>query len=313
MRLKQQKSYFLITGVAVGVAYGILTRFVFDEAIASFTYLIAVPVILGIIPFLFVHKEQADAYKYLIYIPWITIITFFFTMWVLGVEDILCLMVLIAPFIILGTVGAFLYKLYDIYHEKNKNKLLAIVVLPFIIGPVEAYITSPSESFITKNEVIIAAPANEIWNNIVKVSPISESEYKPGVLNSLGIPRPLNATVTTKAVGGIRTGNFKGGLQFKEVITDYKENEKISFSISVAHIPKSKGIFEQHVLRGNYFKFEEATYSLTPMSNGAVKLSLTSTYRLTSKVNFYGKLWSDLIIHDFQKRLLNVINDRCSR
>ncbi len=312
MRLKKQKYYFALLGIATGVVYGLLTRFVFENAIASFTYLVLVPILLGLLPLLFSNKEQADAYKYLIFIPWITVITFFFTMWAFGIEDVLCLSVLIVPFVILVTVGAFLFKMFEIYQEKNKNKLMAIAVLPFLIGPIEAYITSPSKVYRTTNEIVINTSSDKIWDNIVEVTQITESEYSPGILNELGIPRPLFATVTKKEAGGIRTGHFKGGLQFREVITDYQKNRKISFSIDIAHVPKSNRVFEQHVLKGNYFKFKEATYCLTPMADGKTKLTLTSTYRLTSKVNFYGSFWSDLIIHDFQHRLLNVISNRCT-
>jgi hypothetical protein len=49
------------------------------------------------------------------------------------------------------------------------------------------------------------------------------------------------------------------------------------------------------------------------LGKGTTKLTLTTHYRLTSKVNFYGKFWSDLILKDFQDRLLHVIEKRCEK
>jgi len=75
----------------------------------------------------------------------------------------------------------------------------------------------------------------------------------------------------------------------------------------------SQKVFDQHILKGNYFTFVDATYELTDLKNGQVKLTLSSSYQLTSKINFYGKFWGNLILSDFQDRLLDVIESRCEK
>lgn len=136
-------------------------------------------------------------------------------------------------------------------------------------------------------------------------------EYNSGFFNSIGIPRPIRATVDHKALGGRRIGNFEGGLMFIETITEYDENKKVSFNIKIDPSTVRQKVFDQHVLNGNYFNFVKATYELTELKNGQVKLSLSSSYQLTSTINFYGKFWGDIILTDFQDRLLNVIESRC--
>jgi hypothetical protein len=49
------------------------------------------------------------------------------------------------------------------------------------------------------------------------------------------------------------------------------------------------------------------------VNESQVRLRLTSQYRLTSKVNFYGKFWGDIFLADFQDRLLDVIKRRTDR
>ncbi|PKH52068.1 hypothetical protein CXF68_15800 [Tenacibaculum sp. Bg11-29] len=309
----KEKYGLLITGITLGVAYGILSRLVFGQnaTLASVTYLFIIPAILGIIPLMFSNNEKLKSYRNIIFIPWLTIATFFLTMLLFGIEDFLCLLVIAAPFFILGTLGALIYRFVQINKRKSKGKLFSLVLLPFLFAPIEEYIQSPSEVFNIKSEVIISSTPETIWNNIVEVKTINNNEYNSGFFNTLGIPRPINATVDIKAVNGHRIGNFEGGLKFIETITEYKENKEITFNIRIDSNTVRQKVFDQHVLNGNYFNFVDATYELETIENGQIKLILTSSYQLTSTINFYGKFWGDIILSDFQDRLLDVIEIRC--
>ncbi len=308
----KQKYGLLILGVLIGIAYGIVTRVVFGEraTLASITYLFLIPVILGIVPLVFANEVQIRSYRNIIFIPWITIATFFLTTVLVGMEEFLCLLVLAGPFFILGTIGALIVRLI-ILHRRSNNKTLAVMILPFLLSPMEEAIKSPSELYKVESEVVIAASPGTVWNNIVEVPPIREDEFTPGIFNRLGIPRPLSAEVSAKEKGATRIGSFDGGLRFVETLSDFKPHERVSFSIVVDPASVSPRVFDQHVLNGNYFTFVEAAYELSPTSTGEVRLKLSSSYRLTSKVNFYGKFWGDMILKDFQDRLLTVIENRC--
>ncbi len=312
IRLKQ-KYGLLIIGIVLGIAYGLFTRLVFGQkaTLATVTYLFIVPTILGFIPLIFADNEKLKSYRNIIFIPLLTVSTFFLTMFLIGLEDFLCLFILAGPFFILGTIGAFIYRLVQINRQKNKGKLLTIILIPFLFAPVEEYLKSPSATFEIESEVIISAAPEMIWNNIVEVRTIRENEYSSGFFNDIGIPRPISANVDRKEISGQRTGNFEGGLKFFETITKYEPDKIISFDIRIDPKSVRPNVFDQHVLSGNYFTFVNATYELTPLSNGLVKLELSSNYQLTSTINFYGKFWGDLILRDFQDRLLEVIEKRC--
>ncbi len=313
MRILKQKYVLLIIGIALGISYGLVTRLIFGQkaTLASATYLFVIPTILGIIPLMFADNEKLKSYRNIIFIPWLTVGTFFLTMLLFGIEDFICLLILSAPFFILGTFGALIYRFVQINKKKNKGKLLTLVILPFLFVPIEEYIKSPSDIFNVKSEVIINVTPQKIWDNIVEVQTIGHEEYNSGFFHSIGIPRPISATVDKKEIGGQRIGNFEGGLKFIETITEYKENKKVSFDIKIDPITVRQKVFDQHVLNGNYFTFVDATYELKELKNGQVKLTLSSSYELTSTINFYGKFWGDIILTDFQDRLLNVIKTRC--
>lgn len=308
----RQKYGLLIIGIVIGVGYGLLTRFVFGEkaTLASITYLFIIPTILGIVPLMFADNEQLKSYKNIIFIPWLTVATFFLTMFLIGLEEFICLLILAGPFFILGTIGAFIYRLVQINKQKSKGKLLTLLLIPFLFSPIEELIKSPSLTFKIDSEVVISATTETIWDNIVEVNEIQRIEYTPGFFNKIGIPRPLSATVDEKRIGGQRIGNFEGGLRFIETITQYEPNKLVSFDIKVDPKSVRPNVFDQHVLNGNYFTFVNATYEITPLPNGQVNLKLSSSYQLTSKINLYGKFWGDIILNDFQERLLKVIEKR---
>ena len=308
-----QKYGLLIIGIVIGIAYGLVTRLVFGEraTLASITYLFIFPTILGIFPLIFADNDQLKSYKNIIFIPWLTVATYFLTMFLVGIEEFICLLILAGHFFILGTIGAFIYRLVQINKQKNKGKILTLIFIPFLFAPIEEYIKSPSATFKIESDVIISAKPGTIWNNIVEVKTIQENEYNSGFFNDIGIPRPIRATVDRKEIGGQRIGSFEGGLKFVETITQYEPKKIVSFDITVDPKSVRPNVFDQHVLNGNYFTFVDATYELTPLSNGQVNLKLSSNYQLTSTINFYGKFWGDIILKDFQDRLLYVIEKRC--
>ncbi len=311
---KLKKKYGLLSiGIILGITYGLATRLVFGQkaTLASVTYLFIIPTILGIIPFIFADNDKLKSYKNIIFIPWLTVSTFFLTLFLFGIEDFICLLVLAAPFFILGTIGALIYRIVQINRQKSKGRLLTLVFLPFLFAPIEDYIQSPSNTYIVKSEVMIDATPEKIWNNIVEVQTINQKEYNSGFFNSIGVPRPISATVDKKELSGQRIGNFEAGLKFIETITEYEINKKVSFDIKIAPSTVRQKVFDQHVLNGNYFNFVDATYELSELKNGEVKLTLSSSYQLTSTINFYGKFWGDIILTDFQDRLLKVIEKRC--
>lgn len=311
----RQKYGLLIIGIAIGIGYGLWTRITFGAAatLASITYLFIIPTILGIVPLMFADDEQLKSYKNIIFIPWLTVATFFLSMFLVGLEEMICLLVLAGPFFILGTIGAFVYSLVQINKRKRKGKLLTLLILPFLFAPLEELIKSPSQTFKIENDVVISATAETIWQNIVEVKTIQKSEYNSGFFNKIGIPRPVSATVEKKELNGKRIGNFEGGLVFVETITRYEPLKTVSFDIKVDPKTVRENVFDQHVLNGNYFTFVDASYELTELSDGQVKLRLSSSYQLTSKINFYGKFWGDIVLKDFQSRLLEVIKNRCEK
>src|ERR1700689_4287749 len=69
----------LLSGVGVGLGYGLLTYFAFRAhgQLASIAYLGVVPMVMGAIPLLFTDVDQIENYLYILLAPWLAMIGVF--------------------------------------------------------------------------------------------------------------------------------------------------------------------------------------------------------------------------------------------
>ena len=65
-----------------------------------------------------------------------------------------------------------------------------------------------------------------------------------------------------------------------------------------------------NMVGGSSFDLLEVGFKLEPQSNGGVRLRLHTTYRLTTGINFYGKLWMNCLMGDLQEYILTIIKQR---
>ncbi len=184
-------------------------------------------------------------------------------------------------------------------------------MVPFISGFIEARFPMPTTRFETSASVIVNAGVTKAWENIIRVKRITPDEYEPGFFNRAGIPRPMYAELSYDSLGALRTGHFEGGLVFTERVMAWEKNHFIAFDIHIVPSTSGNSVFEKHILSGEHFNFLGASYKLDSLGPNQTRITLGSSYRLSSNLNAYGSFWGNLILGDFQERLLGVIKLRC--
>jgi len=148
--------------------------------------------------------------------------------------------------------------------------------------------------------------------HITRVPVISSVELGPSLVDKLGFPRPVEATLTHEGVGGVRHATFERGVEFIETVDAWEPQRLLAFSIqpNTATIPPTT--FDEHVIiGGRYFDVLHGTYELQAVSPTQTRLTLYSRQRLSTRLNFYAGLWTDYIMGDIQERILTVIRKRC--
>ena len=104
-----------------------------------------------------------------------------------------------------------------------------------------------------------------------------------------------------------RIGYFSDGLELYETVSESVPNRKLSFEINLEQSKLRDTPTDQHILKSKNFRFESISYTLEPVSDKETLLLLTCNYQVNSKMNWYARIWADLIITDFEKRLLSCL------
>jgi len=216
-------------------------------------------------------------------------------------EDWLCILIIACPFLFSAGIAGLI--LGNFLKNRKSNKLYSVILLPLILNPLEVYLPNKEETFSIKSEIIVNAKKEMVWNNLIEVPKISEDEYNYGFYNYIGIPRPVKSKL--EIIDGIeyRIGYFTEDLKLYETISEIDTFRFVNFKI---HIDKSQlrnTPTHRHLLKSDYFKFENISYSLMKLQNGRTKLTLSCDYILDSKMNFYANFWAKRIIRDFEEKI----------
>ena len=318
-----KKYYATYGGILIGGLYGLLMRIFFGVGfkgsgfsfadLFSITFVWVVPIIVGLTPLIFSGREHLEDTAYRIFRPVLSVLTFFIFCFITQLEDIICLIIIAFPFLIVAGISGLIFGGIILRYRKKKGIMYSLFLLPFLTGIIEPTFPTPIENYETTSSIIINATKSEIWNNIVSVDKIQGKEYKKGLFNYAGIPRPLFAEIDKDTIGGKRTGHFEGGLKFQENIIEWNKNNAVTFDIKIIPSTTTRTIFERHMLNGQHLKFLTATYNIIEISNKQSELFLTTKYELDTKINFYGDFWGQQLLTDFQNRLIKVIKTRCEK
>lgn len=95
---------------------------------------------------------------------------------------------------------------------------------------------------------------------------------------------------------------------------EWKPNELLSFRIDVDPKNVPPAALDEHVtIGGPFFDVLRGTYKIEQDPDGKVTFILESNFRLSTHFNFYAGFWTDLIMHQIQSDILNVIKQRVEK
>lgn len=305
----------LVIGIFLGVIYAFLVMLLVQNIhqTVSFGYLFILPIILGAIPVLLSTKAELESYLRLIITPFLSITIFCLLSLVSGFEGIICLVIIVGPFLILGTLSAFIYRIIRLKQKgDNSGKLYISLTFPILVLIVEMLITPGDYIETVETRMVVDSDRETIWENIKNVKNIKDSELEPHFIQLIGIPKPMNGELDKEGVGGTRNITWQKGLEFKEITTKWNDGYSFEYDIIVNTNHLEPKTLDEHVMiGGKYFDVFKGSYTIRSIDENHQEIILTSTYRITSTVNFYGKYWTNFIVDDFQSSILEVIKKRC--
>lgn len=312
-------------GAIAGVLYGIFARIFFAWGalegvftIMSFTFIFGTPTILGFLTVYIAEKEQTPGtinWGLRLVLPWLPTLTALGAALALAWEGVICIFLWVPLFLILASLGGliagfllFLLRKYG----KNQSLGYCIIVLPFLLAPLESRIPLLTKLVEVKTQIEINSDVATIWQNIERVPAIRAEEHSRYLTNLIGFPRPVEAKLFGEGVGAVRHATFERGILFVETITEWEPQKHLSFSIKAdtANIPATT--LDQHItVGGPYFDVLQGTYDIEVINSKKVILHLSSQHRLSTHFNFYSEWWTSFIMRDTQNQILKIIKQRC--
>lgn len=309
-----------IIAIGIPVVYAILVRMVFGMRlktwddyfqVMSTTFLFLLPTIIGALTVYLSSQEKAKSIAYRIFTPWVPVLLFLFLTLAWGIEGWACWIMILPVFLLAASIGGLFGGYLKTYKKNDRLNISLLVLLPFLVGPIESIIETIPATYKAYTYIDIDAPAEKIWNNVTRVKEIPVEQDKGYLTRMLGFPRPVKAELNFEGVGAYREAIFTKGLVFHETVTEYEDNKKMVFSIKAyPHEIPSTTLDEHVVIGGDYFDVLDGTYELEKLPNGLHRLHLYSHFKMNTTFNFYAGWWGKWIMKDIQNNILQVEKKR---
>ena len=222
-------------------------------------------------------------------------------------------MVMALPiFLPLATFGAGLaYVACRAIGERTarQHPLLLVLLLPYLVAPVETWFAVPGP-----------APRRpqrhrdrSIAGRGLAADRHGAGDRPRGAADRVPVPPraapPVEATLSGEGVGAVRYASFEGGLVFVETVHEWQDRKSIGFSIVRTRRPSARSRSARSAAHCSDL-LDGQSYEIELISDRRVLLHLTSTHRLTTRFNWYAGLWTEPIMSELQRVILEVVKAR---
>jgi uncharacterized membrane protein YhaH (DUF805 family) len=289
---------------------GLLINYLHDYGWSLF---VGVPFFLGFGSVLIYGYHKRLKYKEALSVALLSILFFNLIIFIIAFEGIICIVMGFPIIFFIGWIGASIaYAIQD----NQKPVITNVFTIPVLFIPIAGFIEHSEErkplTVSVKTEIIINAPKQAVWNQLVA---FSEIDPPTELLFKTGIAYPTHAEINGNGVGAIRKCNFTTG-PFIEPITIWDEPNLLEFGVLDQPPPMIEWSIYQDLeivhLEG-YFKSEKGQFKLNELSNGQTQLLGTTWYHHDIWPSFYWRLWSDYILHRIHIRVLNHIKKEAEK
>lgn len=257
-----------------------------------------VPLVMGLITAFFWKGFALTTTEYFLY----SLLNSALGMVVAGIfmhEGVICL-VIVSP-LLLGFV--FLGALLGRWLFQYSNNRLNLSLVPLALAFLALDVFSPHHyGNAVSDRVVIHAPPSQVWTHLAAVPVIGE---KPDFwLFKMGLPYPVQSTVSGQGVGASRRCVFSRGRVFEERIVEWQPGKRLTFDIT--RQPRDPEILGHARVRRGQFVLQDN-------GDGTTTLTGTSWYELYVYPSWYYDIWARSIARQVHVRVMDHIKTVCEQ
>lgn len=316
MQIKQFQGAFL--GFICGLAFALLMSLLFSETTReTFNYvtwamLVGTPIGIGALTVYFSTAEQTKGWKFNVFQPWLSVFGWMLISLVFAWESFICVIMLLPLYLPLTSMGGYLAGLLRQRNGGGSSggAIMSFALLPLLIVPIESNFQTPTLYHSEVDQIVIDAPIEQVWLSLPNVKNIKPSELKWTFSHFIGLPKPQSSIMGELEIGAVRKSSWEEGIYFQERITQIIPNQLLAYDVLVNEQAMKIANLDTHITVGDqYFDIVNGHYALKQLGDKTL-LSISTTYRMTTNVNWYGQLWANFVMDDFHFSVLNLIKSR---
>ena len=308
-------------GILAGILYGLFIRVMADFsgfsnvfAIISYAFLFLTPIAIGAASVYIAAKKKRLNWREQMGIASITMLFFLLSMFLLVLEGLICIVLILPVFMIASIIGGLLMGFVINRSRYSKSTLNSLLLLPLILGPLEATLPITQSQHQVSSTIVINANAEDIFNQLATVSAINPDELGFSFMHFIGMPRPLEASMQGEGAGSVRTSRWEKGVQFQERIIVWNAPHQLHYEFDIPKGAIPREALDRYVeLGGDYFTVLNGGYDIEVIDANTSRLTLKTTYHNKSHLQLYGNLWANYVLDDFHKSLLQLMKSRSEK
>lgn len=265
------------------------------------------PLILGLVQGYVLNRASAQSLSRNLGFAALTVLLIHLLLMIFALEGAICLMMSFPISLVLAVMGTVLGAGISRYGTTASfSPAVFVLVLP-VMPIAENFVSEPHRDMVLST-VVINAPAEKVWPNVVSFSdlpPTSDWLFK------LGVAHPLRARIDGSGVGAVRHCEFSTGA-FVEPITPWEEPSRLAFDVRFQPPAMKEMSFYDRVdaphLDG-YFRSVRGEFRLVPASGGRTILEGRTWYEMDMRPGWYWQIYGRWFIHKIHLRVLAHIKD----
>jgi hypothetical protein len=228
-----------------------------------------------------------------------------------AMEGGICLFMAAPLALALGITGAIIghFTQRTLCRRTDSSHLFCVALFfaPLTMG-LEKGLPPPLPLLVVESSVIVDAPPEKVWRNVVSFSELPPPNE---IIFKLGVAYPIRAEIYGQGVGAVRHCNFSTG-PFVEPIEIWDEPRLLKFSATQNPEPMQEwtpyhNVHPMHL--DGYLRSCGGQFRLVPLAGNRTLLEGTTWYYHHMWPADYWQLWSDYIIHTIHLRVLNHVKE----
>jgi hypothetical protein len=298
-----------LSGIALRLIYSGNPGGAFAPMAGAFVYL--APVVVSAVTVYIAEKKRRQTWAYYFWAPASANVLFVLGTMLILIEGLICAVIIMPFFAILGGVVGLIMGAFCRYTNWPKHAVYGVGVLPLLLGAFADQGTAPRYLGSIERSIVIEAPPDRIWRNLMEARDIKPEEVDRALLYRIGVPLPVSGVTRQTPDGLIRAVRMGKSVHFEQYSDDWLENRRVRWQYRFAKDSFPPGALDDHVvIGGHYFDLLDTTYSLSPLDGRGTELKITMTYRVSTDFNWYADPVARLLIGNFEKVILEFYRDR---